>query len=65
MISQIRVRNIILLLKYYVVISVYITTDMLTLEIIKLFKLEYDVLVERKDMVITTPKISSSLPIVK
>ena len=38
---------------------------MLALEIIELFKLEYNVLVERKDAVITTPKISSSLPIVK
>ena len=38
---------------------------MLILEIIKLFKLKYNVLVERKDTVITIPKISSSLPIVK
>ena len=38
---------------------------MLTLEIIKLFKLKYDILVERKDMLITMPKISGSLPIVK
>ena len=64
-ISQIRVRNAILLLKYYVVTSFYVTADILALEIIKLFKLEYDALVERKDMVITTPKISSSLPIIK
>ena len=61
MISQIRVRNIIPLLKYYAVIGFHITTNMLTLEIIKLFKLEYNALIERKDMVIIMPKISSSL----
>ena len=64
-ISQIRVRNIIPLLKYYAVVGFHVTTDVLTLEIIKLFKLEYNALVERKDTVITTPKISSSLLIIK
>ena len=61
-ISQIRVRNIIPLLKYYAVVSFYITTNILTLKVIKLFKLKYDTLVERKDVIITVPKISSSLP---
>ena len=47
------------------VVGFHVTANMLTLDIIKLFKLEYDALVERKDSVITIPKISSSLPIIK